>query len=87
MYICVTYCISKFINKFINKYLLIFFLFVNSSMSANVTGTAFFGMADESRDDIYDFYIKELARVNSRKTIHLPTFSNIVIKKLPICEK
>ena len=40
-------------------------------MSANVTMTAFFGMAslDEFTDDIYDKYIKDLHK--QRKTIHV----------------
>lgn len=51
-------------------------------MSANVTTTAFFGMAnqDEFTDDIYDKYIKDLHK--QRKTIHVPRPPQIVIKKL-----
>jgi len=40
-------------------------------MSANVTMTAFFGMANQEEfpDDIYDKYIKDLHK--QRKTIHV----------------
>lgn len=52
-------------------------------MSANVTTTAFFGMADdEFTDDVYDRYIKDLHK--PRKTIHVPQPPRIVIRRLQI---
>jgi hypothetical protein len=52
-------------------------------MSANVTTTAFFGMAiDEFRDDVYDRYIRDLHK--PRKTIHVPQPPRIVIRRLDV---
>ncbi|CAD8162003.1 unnamed protein product [Paramecium octaurelia] len=52
-------------------------------MSANVTITAFFGMADDDfKDDVYDRYIRDLHR--PRKTIYVPKPPSKVTKHLNV---